>query len=95
MRNNLELKFQGQWLMGPSLGRGALGSISCPFKLLDSQVKRNEKVSFQIFQSFLFFQDHSPQLIFSNLCTNLPPICFQLNFIQFIWIQFHSSRMQC
>jgi hypothetical protein len=25
----------------------------------------------------------------------LPPICFQLNFIQFIWIQFHSSRMQC
>jgi hypothetical protein len=50
---NLVLKFQEQCLMGPSLGRGALGSISHPFGLLDSRVKRNEKVSSD-FSKFLF-----------------------------------------
>lgn len=42
MRNNTQLKFQGQWLMGPSLGRGALGSISHPFGLLDSRLSKEE-----------------------------------------------------
>jgi hypothetical protein len=88
--------------MAPSLGRGALGFISHPFGLLDSRVKRNEKVSFQIFQSFLFFQDHSPELIFNTFCTDLPPICFELNSFKFnrIWIsfnlfEFNSIQVAC
>jgi hypothetical protein len=94
MHNNTELKFQGQWLMGPSLGRGALNSLSHTFGLLDSQVKRNKKVSFQIFQIFLFFQHHSSQLNFNTFCTDLPLISFQLNSFKFnrIWISFHSSE---
>jgi hypothetical protein len=86
--------------MGPSLGRGALGSISHPFGLLDSQVKRNEKVWFQIFQSFLFFQHHL--LIFNTFCTDLPPICFQLNSfkfnrirISFSLFEFNSIQVAC
>ncbi len=66
------------------------------------RVKRNEKVSFQIFQSLLFFQDHSPKLIFNTFCTDLPPNCFQWNSFKFnrIWIsfnlfEFNSIQVAC
>jgi hypothetical protein len=113
-------KFQWWWFSGVGLGRKfALGSISCSFEwqlqtricLTNSQIKKNEKVSWDFcFSNFLFifnkivrsnFEYFLHEFAFISLQLNLNliqlnntnPIEFELNLI--IWIQFHSSCMQC